>query len=163
VAAPVVARAHAATTLLSGPAAAPTAGLAYAARLGVRDFLTVDMGGTSFDVCLVKDGAAAMTTEGRIARYPFGLPSLAIHTMGAGIRHVTVERGHDPREFLLVVGGGAGPVHAAGIARELDLTRILVPRNSSLFCATGLLLSDLRHDVVRSFVVPLERVDRDRL
>src|SRR6185369_9504312 len=54
--------------------------------------------------------------------------------MAAGIRHVTVERGHDPREFLLVVGGGAGPVHAAGIARELGLARILVPRNSSLFC-----------------------------
>jgi N-methylhydantoinase A len=261
VAAPVVARAHAATTLLSGPAAAPTAGLAYVASLGVRDFLTVDMGGTSFDVCLVKDGTAAMTTEGRIARYPFALPSLAIHTIGAGggsigwiddggllrmgpqsagatpgpacygrggarptctdadlilghldadyflggrfpldaaagrtavaslaarfgrtveqaaagmvsvidanmaagISHVTVERGHDPREFLLVVGGGAGPVHAAGIARELGLTRILVPRNSSLFCAAGLLLSDLRHDFVRSCVAPLERVDRDRL
>ena len=261
VAAPVVARTHAATTLLSGPAAAPTAGNAYVAHLGVRDFLTVDMGGTSFDVCLVKDGAAAMTTEGRIARYPFGLPSLAIHTIGAGggsigwiddggllrmgpqsagaapgpacygrggtrptctdadlvlgaldpgyflggrfalepaaartalaslaaqlgrdvehtaagmvsvidanmaagIRHVTVERGHDPREFLLVVGGGAGPVHAAGIARELGLTRMLVPRSSSLFCAAGLLLSDLRHDFVRSFVAPLERADRPRL
>jgi N-methylhydantoinase A len=261
VAVPVVARAHAASTLLSGPAAAPTAGVTYAAALGVRDFLTVDMGGTSFDVCLVKDGAAAMTTEGRIGRYPFALPSLAIHTIGAGggsigwiddggllrmgpqsagaapgpacygrggtwpactdadltlgyldaeyflggrfaldptaartaiaplaerlgrtieqaaagmvrvieanmaagIRHVTVERGHDPREFLLVVGGGAGPVHAASIARELDLTRMLVPRSSSLFCATGLLLSDLRHDFVRSCVTPLERVDRGRL
>src|SRR5204863_6217394 len=70
---------------------------------------------------------------------------------------------HDPREFLLVVGGGAGPVHAAGIARELGLARILVPRSSSLFCAAGLLLSDLRHDFVRSCVAPLERVDRARL
>jgi N-methylhydantoinase A len=261
VAAPAVARAAAATTLLSGPAAAPTAGLASTAPHGVRDFITVDMGGTSFDVCLVKDGAAAVTTEGRIARYPFGLPTLAIHTIGAGggsigwideggllrmgpqsagaqpgpacygrggtrptctdadlllgsldprrflggrlsldpaaaraavqtlagplgrsveetaagmvevidanmaagIRHVTVERGHDPREFLLVVGGGAGPVHAAGIARELGLERILVPRNSSIFCAAGLLLSDLRHDFVRSYVTPFEALDRARL
>ena len=261
VAAPAAARAAAASTLLSGPAAAPTAGLAYAAPHGVRDFLTVDMGGTSFDVCLVRAGAAAITTEGRIARYPFGLAALAIHTIGAGggsigwldeggllrmgprsagaapgpacygrggslptctdadlllgslraerflggrlrldaaaawramerlagplglsveaaaagmvqvidanmaagIRHVTVERGHDPREFLLVVGGGAGPVHAAGIAAELGLTRILVPRSSSIFCAGGLLLSDLRHDFVRTYVTPFERADRDRL
>src|SRR5439155_406324 len=84
VAAPAVARTAAATTLLSGPAAAPTAALAYLAPHGARDFLTVDMGGTSFDVCLVKDGAPAVTSEGRIARYPFGLPALAIHTIGAG-------------------------------------------------------------------------------
>lgn len=261
VAAPPRARMAAATTLLSGPAAAPTAGLAFAAPHSARDFITVDMGGTSFDVCLVKDGAAAMTSEGRIARYPFGLPTLAIHTIGAGggsvgwideggllrmgpesagaepgpacygrggkrptctdadlllgyldagrflggrlplsveaarsalgalgrrlgrpmeeaaagmvevidanmaagIRAVTVERGHDPREFLLVVGGGAGPVHAAGIARELGLRRILVPRSSSIFCAVGLLLSDLRHDFVRSYVAAFERLERKRL
>ena len=261
VAAPSRARVAAATTLLSGPAAAPTAGLAFAASHGARDFITVDMGGTSFDVCLVKDGVAAMTSEGRIARYPFGLPTLAIHTIGAGggsvgwiddggllrmgpqsagadpgpacygrggtqatctdadlllgyldagrflggrqsldieaarsavgslarrlgrpmeeaaagmaevidanmaagIRAVSVERGHDPREFLLVVGGGAGPVHAAGIARELGLGRILVPRSSSIFCAVGLLLSDLRHDFVRSHVAAFERIERKRL
>jgi N-methylhydantoinase A len=73
VAAPAVAGAAAASTLLSGPAAAPTAGAAYTAAHGLGDFITVDMGGTSFDVCLVKDGAPAMTSEGRIGRYPFGL------------------------------------------------------------------------------------------
>jgi N-methylhydantoinase A len=117
------------------------------------------------------DAAAARTAvaslAARLARTiehaAAGMVSVIDANMAAGIRHVTVERGHDPRDFLLVVGGGAGPVHAAGIARELGLTRILVPRNSSLFCAAGLLLSDLRHDFVRSCVAPLERVDRDRL
>jgi N-methylhydantoinase A len=261
VATPAAARAAAATTLLSGPAAAPVAGLAVTTPHGVRDFITVDMGGTSFDVCMVKDGAPALTTEGRIARYPFGLPALAIHTIGAGggsigwideggllrmgphsagavpgpacygrggleptctdadlilgfldpehflggrirldpaaarravgglaarldrsveeaaagmvtvieasmaagIRHVTVERGHDPRDFLLVVGGGAGPVHAAGIAAELGIERILVPRDSSILCAAGLVRSDLRHDLVRTHVVAFDRADRGRL
>jgi N-methylhydantoinase A len=261
VAAPSVARAAAATTLLSGPAAAPTAARAYVAPHGTRDFITVDMGGTSFDVCLVKDGAPALTSEGRIARHPFGLPSLAIHTIGAGggsigwldeggllrmgpksagaapgpacygrggarptctdadlvlgylspagflggrfpldaaaaqaaiatlggplgrsveataagmvevidagmaagIRHVSVERGHDPREFLLVVGGGAGPAHAAGIARELDLPRWLVPRDSSILCAAGLVRSDLRHDFVLSHPHAFDRLDRRAL
>jgi N-methylhydantoinase A len=261
VAAPAVTRAAAASTLLSGPAAAPTAALAYVAPHGARDFITIDMGGTSFDVCLVKDGAPALTSEGRIARYPFGLPALAIHTIGAGggsigwvdeggllrvgpgsagaepgpacygrggreatctdadlvlgslspagflggrfplrpdaaqaalttlgaslgrdaeataagmlevidanmaagIRHVSIERGHDPREFLLVVGGGAGPVHAAGIARELGLTRWLVPRDSAIFCAAGLVRSDLRHDFVRSHPAALDRLDRGAL
>jgi N-methylhydantoinase A len=83
--------------------------------------------------------------------------------MAAGIRAVTVERGHDPREFLLVVGGGAGPVHAAGIAHELGLRRILVPRSSAIFCAVGLLLSDLRHDFVRSHVAAFEGIEQDRL
>jgi N-methylhydantoinase A len=76
---------------------------------------------------------------------------------------VTVERGHDPRDFLLVVGGGAGPVHAAGIAAELGLSRILVPRRSAIFCAVGLVLSDLRHDLVRSHVTPFDRAGRERL
>src|SRR2546429_9320397 len=84
VAAPAGARTAAATTLLSGPAAAPTAALAYLAPHGARDFLTVDMGGTSFDGCLVKDGAPAVTSEGRIAPYPSGLPALPIHTTAAG-------------------------------------------------------------------------------
>jgi len=261
VAAPATARAAAASTLLSGPAAAPTAGTAYAATHGLRDFLTVDMGGTSFDVCLVRDGAAMLTSEGRIGRYPFGLPMLAIHTIGAGggsiawiddggllrvgprsagaapgpacygrggsaptctdadlllglldpagflggrlrldpaaaraaveglaarlglgveaaaagivevidanmaagIRHVTVERGHDPRALPLVVAGGAGPVHAAGIAHELGITRILVPRDSSIFCAAGMLFADLRHDLVQTLVVPVDGLDADRL
>ena len=53
--------------------------------------------------------------------------------------------------------------HITTLAAELGLTRILVPRNSSIFCAAGLLLSDLRHDLVRTYVTPFEQADRDRL
>jgi N-methylhydantoinase A len=71
--------------------------------------------------------------------------------MAAALRVVSVEKGHDPREFVLVVAGGAGPLHAGMIARELEIPLILIPRESSVFCAAGMLISDLRHDYVRTF------------
>ncbi len=57
-----------------------------------------------------------------------------------------MQRGHDPRDYTLVAFGGAGPLHAARLARELDISRILVPRNPGILCAMGLLLTDLRAD-----------------
>jgi N-methylhydantoinase A len=57
-----------------------------------------------------------------------------------------VQRGHDPRDYTLVAFGGAGPLHAARLARELEIGRILVPRNPGILCAMGLLLTDLRAD-----------------
>jgi N-methylhydantoinase A len=62
---------------------------------------------------------------------------------------VSVARGFDPRDACLVAAGGAGPLHACGIADELGMELILVPRASSVFCATGMLATDLRQDVVR--------------
>jgi N-methylhydantoinase A len=240
---------RAAVTLLSGPAAGPVAGIAYGEQEDAHDTITVDMGGTSFDVSLVRGATPLMMTEGTIDRLRCGLPMVAIHTIGAGggsiayvddmgllrvgpesaganpgpacyslggdrptvtdadvvlgylnpgyflggamtlsgeaaqaaiarelsaplgvsdieaaagiyrivnahmadgIREVSVKRGYDPREFVLVVAGGAGPVHAAVLADELEMRRILIPRESSVFCATGMLLSDLRHDYVQS-------------
>ena len=76
------------------------------------------------------------------------------------IRRVSVRRGHDPRRFVLVAAGGAGPIHACAIARELDIGLILVPREASVMCAAGQLLSHLRHDFVRSCVMSLQRFDR---
>ena len=63
----------------------------------------------------------------------------------------------------MVVAGGAGPNHACAIAAELDLPLFLVPRESSIFCAAGMLMTDLKHDVVRSLVVPLDEMSRDDL
>jgi N-methylhydantoinase A len=57
-----------------------------------------------------------------------------------------VQRGHDPRDYTLVAFGGAGPLHAARLAAELDIRRVLVPRNPGILCAMGLLLADLRAD-----------------
>jgi N-methylhydantoinase A len=243
----------AASTLLSGPAAAPMAGIAYADLHGQKDFITVDMGGTSFDAALIKDAQPIVTMDGKVNRMALALPMMEINTIGAGggsiawideggllrmgpksagarpgpvcyglggkepscsdanlilgylssdffaggemkldkkaaevaikktvakpmkmdlieaaygmyhimnvnmasaIREISVQRGFDPRDFLLVCGGGAGPIHAAMIALELDISKILIPKESSIFCAAGMLLSDLKHDFVRSFHTP---------
>ena len=80
-----------------------------------------------------------------------GIYRLVNANMAAALRFVSVEKGHDPREFALVVAGGAGPLHAGMIALELDIPLILVPRESAVFCAAGMLISDLRHDYVRTF------------
>ena len=79
--------------------------------------------------------------------------------MAAGIREVSVKRGEDPREFPLVVAGGAGPNHACMIALELEIPVMIIPRESSIFCAAGMLMSDLQHDFVRTLVSPLEKLD----
>ena len=79
--------------------------------------------------------------------------------MAHGVRAVTVERGLDPREFPLVAAGGAGPLHACMIARELEIPTVLIPSTASILCATGMLLSDLEHDFLRSFICPLEQLD----
>lgn len=240
----------AASTLLSGPSAAPVAGIAYTALHGNHDFITIDMGGTSFDAALIKDSNPIVTTEGKVSRYALALPMMEINTIGAGggsiawideggllrmgpksagarpgpvcyghggseptcsdanlilgylnayyfaggkmkldyegakraiqqkiadplnidlvegaygmchvmnvnmalaIREISVQKGYDPREFLLVCAGGAGPIHAAMIANELEIPRILIPKESSIFCATGMLLSDLKHDFVKTY------------
>jgi N-methylhydantoinase A len=240
----------AASTLLSGPAAAPIAGIAYTALHGYDSFITIDMGGTSFDAALIKDSTPIVTTDGKVSRYALALPMMEINTVGAGggsiawideggllrmgpksagarpgpicyglggeeptcsdanlilgylnaeyfaggkmqldyggaekairekiaqplnmslveaaygmchimnvnmasaIREISVQRGYDPREFLLVCAGGAGPIHAAMIAHELEIPRILIPKESSIFCAAGMLLSDLKHDFVRTY------------
>ncbi|MGD8385701.1 MAG: hydantoinase/oxoprolinase family protein [Desulfobacteraceae bacterium] len=253
----------AASTLLSGPAAAPVAGVAYAEPHGHRSFITVDMGGTSFDAALIKDGEPIVTTDGKVNRHALALPMMEINTIGAGggsvawideggllkmgpksagarpgpvcyslggaeptcsdanlvlgylsedyfaggkmrldrasaeqaildqvagplgldlleaahgmyhimnvnmasaIREISVQRGYDPRDFLLVCAGGAGPIHAALIATELEIPKILVPKESSIFCAAGMLLSDLKHDFVRSYhtIFSSESTDQDR-
>ena len=259
---PRVAQRYASGTLLSGPAGAPMAGVFYGHTHGFKNVITIDMGGTSFDVALVKDAEPGVTTEGMIGEHRIAAPILDIHTIGAGggsiawidqggllavgpksagaapgpacygrggvlptvtdaqyvlgyldpacfeegelefdagaaraaidehlarplamdlvaaadgiyqlvnsnmaaaLGVVSVERGYDPREFVLVVAGGAGPIHAAAIARELDIPLILIPRASSVFCAAGMLISDLKHDYVRTYAADIDRVDTDQV
>ena len=259
---PDVARRAAALTLLSGPAAGPRAGLEHARIQGHNSCITVDMGGTSFDAALVRDGAPIVVTEGEINRYRIALPMLGIVTIGAGggsigwideggllrmgpqsagadpgpacygkggvhptstdadlvlgyldpnffaggkmrldeyaakkaisdeiatplglstvdaaagmyrvvntnmaqgVREITIKRGYDPREFPMVVAGGAGPLHACAICEELEIPLFIVPRESSIFCAAGMLMSDLQHDFVRSFVTMLDDIDMSKL
>ena len=248
---------NAVCTLLSGPSAGPIAGIAYADTHDFSDCITIDMGGTSFDVALVKERSPLVITDGSINRYRSAMPMVAIHTIGAGggsigwiddlgllrmgpqsagampgpacygrggtvptctdanlllgylnkdyflggkmsldyaaacrvvkeklaqplgiseteaaagmfriinakmadgIREVSVRKGYDPREFPLVVAGGAGPIHAGMIALELEIPTVLIPRESSIFCAAGMLLSNLRHDYVRSMNTVLSAI-----
>jgi N-methylhydantoinase A len=83
--------------------------------------------------------------------------------MAFGVREATVKRGYDPREFPMVVAGGAGPLHACMIARELEMPFFIVPRQSSIFCAAGMLMTDLKHDFVRSFVSRWDEIEHDTL
>ncbi|EWY41005.1 methylhydantoinase [Skermanella stibiiresistens SB22] len=75
-----------------------------------------------------------------------GILSVVTANMAKAIRVISVQRGHDPRDYTLMAFGGAGPLHAARLARELDMKRILVPRTPGILCAMGLLLTDLRAD-----------------
>jgi N-methylhydantoinase A len=262
VATPAEVAEHAALSLLSGPASGPTAGLWQLAPHGIRDCITIDMGGTSFDAALVTNGEPLVMTDGVIDRWRIALPMIDIHTIGAGggsiarvdaggmlqvgpqsagaqpgpacygrggteptttdadlvlgflddgsflggglrldraaaaraieehvgrplglsleqaaagiydvvnvtmatgVRDVSVRRGLDPRDLPLVVAGGAGPVHASAIAAELEIPLLVVPRESSIFCAAGMLMSDFKHDFVRAYKAELAQVDEQRL
>lgn len=260
VAAPDVVARFPASTVLSGPAGGPVAGLAYVRARGAEDCIVVDMGGTSFDASLVQRGEVQVTREGEINRHQIALPMIDVHTIGAGggsigwideggllhmgprsagaspgpaaygrggteptctdadlvlgyldpeyflggrmslqpdlarraieervagplgldvataaaamvevidltmaagTKDLALQRGADPRELPLVVAGGAGPAHAGAIARELDIPIVVVPRLSSVLCALGVLLADLRHDYVRSYGEVWNDLDAD--
>ncbi|MBV8913174.1 MAG: hydantoinase/oxoprolinase family protein, partial [Acetobacteraceae bacterium] len=75
-----------------------------------------------------------------------GIIAVVTANMARAIRVISVQRGYDPRDYALVAFGGAGPLHAARLARELEIPRVLVPRNPGILCAMGLLLTDLRAD-----------------
>lgn len=235
--------------LASGPAAAPAAAAAYASRAGLSDLITVDMGGTSFDVCLIRGGRPTVSRSIQVEMQPIGVAGIDVHSIGAGggsiawvdsggalrvgprsagavpgpvsygaggteptvtdanvvlgylapeaflggrrtldhelaveairqlvaeplgltdleaaagvirvvnanmvqaIRAVSVERGIDPRGYTLVVGGGAGGLHATELARELGIGRVLIPREAGVFCSLGMTVTDVRHDYVRA-------------
>ena len=246
----------------SGPAAGPVAALHFASLVDRRNVISVDMGGTSFDVCLVKDGLPDVVADIDVARYRIGLPMVNVESIGAGggsiarvdakgvlqvgpdsaeanpgpacygrggtrptvtdalvqlgylpsdsllggrmpieseraveaigseiaeplslgvdaaaqgivqlaaanmtegIRMASIQRGHDPRDFALVAGGGAGPLFAGLLAAELGIEAVIVPRVAGAMCAFGEAAADLRYDAVRSFPARLEAVDQDEL
>ena len=88
-----------------------------------------------------------------------GVLDVANANMARALRVVSVERGHDPREFALVAFGGAGPLHAPTLAAELDVPTVLVPRTAGALSALGLLISDVGYDYSQSMVRPFEAVD----
>ncbi|EMA33357.1 hydantoinase/oxoprolinase family protein [Halobiforma nitratireducens] len=255
---PETVRERAVTTVLSGPAAGVVGAAATVGDDAVSGLVTFDMGGTSSDVSLVRDGQAERTTDAEIAGLPIRTPMVDVNTVGAGggsiawvdaggalrvgprssgadpgpacygkggteptvtdanvvlgyigpetalggemtldagaarralegladeaeldspleaargvyrvanatmtrtVRSVTVERGHDPREFALVAFGGAGPMHAAALADALETDRVVVPRPSGVLSAFGLLAADESYDAVRTVGVDLADAD----
>ncbi len=83
---------------------------------------------------------------------------IANDKMAGAIRMVSLSRGHDPRDFALFAFGGAGPLHAAALARELGIPRLLIPMRPGLTNALGCVVADLRHDYVRTVNQPVPQL-----
>jgi N-methylhydantoinase A len=88
---------------------------------------------------------------------------IANANMANALRVMSIARGHDPRRFGLVAIGGAGPMHACALADELGIPRVVVPRHPGVAAALGLLATDIRHDLRRSWLVPTAEVTPERL
>lgn len=89
----------------------------------------------------------------------FSIIEIAVAKMSLAVRGVSVERGFDPRDFVLVGTGGAGPLHAVLIARDLNIPRVIIPVMPSHFSALGMLMSDVRHDYVRTHMSSMRNAD----
>ncbi len=118
------------------------------------------------------DRAAAERAIGTAVARPLGLsvPEAAARiievvnsNMAQALRIVSIERGHDPREFSLIAFGGAGPVHAASLAEELQIPEVIVPPVPGAFSALGLVASDLRRDYSRTLYADLGSIDPARV
>jgi N-methylhydantoinase A len=89
-----------------------------------------------------------------------GIIAVSNATMERALRVISVERGHDPRDFSLVSFGGAGGLHAAALAQSLGLAQVIVPANPGAFSALGILLSDIVKDASRSVLLPVPQTAR---
>ena len=96
-------------------------------------------------------GRLAQTFGLELAHAADGIVRIAVARMVSAIKEISVARGYDPRDFALMAFGGAGPMHAAFIAEELDIARVAVPLAPGNFCAFGALISDIRHDHLVTF------------
>lgn len=239
----------------SGPASAPQAALDVAAPWGDKNIITCDMGGTSFDITLTKDGQANVNKNIDFLRYRIGIPMIQVETLGAGggsigwidsmglmqmgpqsagsepgpacygqggekptttdanlvlgylnsdglvggrlpldvskareairsnlaeplgisvekaaygmftivnnnmvnaIRRVSVERGYDPRDFVLMGAGGATGAHITALAREMGINKVLVSKLASGLCAYGQIISDVKYNYMAPAPIRLE-------
>jgi N-methylhydantoinase A len=94
-----------------------------------------------------------------LAEAAAGMYNVINVNMAAAVREVSVKQGFDPRDFPLVIAGGAGPNHACMIALELEIPVMIIPKESSIFCAAGMLRSDLKHDFVSTYATALFAAD----
>src|SRR3954451_12272078 len=92
-----------------------------------------------------------------------GILRIANASMTAATHLISVQRGWDPREFSLVAGGGAGPLHAVAIAQDLGMPKVIVPPTPGVTSALGILQVDLRHDLLRSVLKQAHQIEADEL
>jgi N-methylhydantoinase A len=92
-----------------------------------------------------------------------GVVRLAVARMAAAIHEISVARGHDPRDFVLLPFGGAGPLHACAVAEELGIPRVVVPPDPGAFCALGALCASLVKDRSRTLLCRLDDAAVDRI
>ena len=88
-----------------------------------------------------------------------GIVEIANTAMVNALRRISVQRGYDPREFMLVAFGGAGPVHANRLADQLEIPKTLIPMSPGITSATGLLVTDLKHDYSNTLIQPIDELD----
>jgi N-methylhydantoinase A len=128
-------------------------------RLGADRFLGGEM---PLDVAAARKAIGERIAEPlglSIEAAAAGIVRIAIAEMALAVQSVSIGRGHDPRDFAMVAFGGAGPLHAVEIARELHIPKVIIPRVPGHFSALGMLLADLRHDYVRTYYKPLDACD----
>ena len=246
----------------SGPAAAPAAANYFGAKSPSKNFISIDMGGTSFDVCLLREGAAVTSRDMMVGDAPIGVRGVETHSIGAGggsiawvdpggalrvgpqsagarpgpacygqggeeptvtdanlllgyldegaflggrrtlqkalsaksvekrvaaplgldtetaaagiyravnanmvdaIRAVSVQRGIDPRGFALVSGGGAGGIHVGRLGAQLGISQVVIPAEAGLYCAFGMTVTDVRHDLSRHVEVVTSSTSTDEI
>jgi N-methylhydantoinase A len=128
-------------------------------RIGISDFLGGEMH-------LNLDGATggikqhiAEPLKMDVMSAARSIVQIAIAKMSLAVREVSVEKGYDPRDFVLVASGGAGPLHAVAIARELHIPTVIVPRFPAHFSALGMLMADERHDFTRTYYSDFQDAD----
>jgi N-methylhydantoinase A len=103
--------------------------------------------------------ALAARLDQPVAALASGILQIATLTMATAVRRVTIERGFDPRDFAMVAFGGAGPLHAVAVAREIGMRRVIIPPMPGHFSAYGMLFADFRYDVADTVAAPLELLD----
>lgn len=132
-------------------------------RLNPEAFLSGELDVETEDVSRLVTRKIAEPLDQSVERAAQGILDVANANMQRALRVVSVERGHDPREFGLVAFGGAGPLHAPELARELEIPQVIVPRTAGVLSALGLLVSDIIYDYSTSRVRPFTEVDPSEL
>ena len=92
-----------------------------------------------------------------------GVIRIVTANMVKAIRAISIERGYDPKEFSLLAFGGAGPLHAVGVARELEISKVIVPPNPGILCAMGLIVADARNDYVKTSLMDMDTADIEKI